>query len=817
MRTIWNKKIIVRTFLLWSVLWGYPFTGDAKDRIIENFNFGWKFQLGEVENGERIDLDDTAWRTVNVPHDYQIEKTWLTPENWKDEEGKVNISKLRQLGARGFKMMGSGWYRKTFTPDSTWRDKRVLVDFEGIMLVGDVWLNGKRMGGTDYGYSGFEIDITNELKWNESNVLAVRSNTGDYRNSRWYTGGGLFRNVNLVIKNSCLSFARHAIYITTPQVADEKAVIKLQANIENRTGKTKSAKVKVRLFDPSGTEVAEQVTDLSLNKGQISWEYPLTEMIVLSPKLWSCDSPELYKAEVILYDDDNHITDRLVETFGIRTIEYSPTFGFKLNGKKVLLKGIANHHELGALGAAAYGRAIEKRFQLLKSFGVNHIRCSHNPYSKEFMDLADRYGILIINEAFDKWSKQYVGGRAEWWSVWSYTISELIKRDRNHPSVIMWSLGNELQIREDWAGYPTDDWGVTSYRILDVMAKRYDSTRPTTVAMYPRRRVAVDLPPELSLATDVASFNYTYRDFKRDAKRFPQLCIYQSEASIKEMGPNFYNMALDSVVGLAYWGAIDYLGESQGWPYKGWRQGVFHIDLQPKPQAYLLKSIFSDEPVVHIGIVEKESDLNWNDVMVGVSVMGDHWNYLEGSTLKLYTYTNADEVELFVNGRSLGRKSNQLDHPERRNQILWENVTYQIGNVTAVAYKKGKEVARHRIETTGKAVKLVIEPDENPWIATGTDVKYVRIYAVDGKGRRVPEANQLLTFKVDGGAQIVAVDNGDLTSDEMYVGTQRSLYQGAALVILRSGKTAGKVTLSVASERYKTVKTELNINSVKPN
>lgn len=806
MKAIASKSKYLLSFFLLTI----SLNLHAQERIIENFNFGWKFQLGEIENGASTDLDDSMWRTIDVPHDFQLQQPWVTPDEWGEGTDKFDDNQKKRLMARGFKSMGSGWYRKAFTPDPAWKSSRVIIDFEGIILVGDVYLNGKRIGGTDYGYTGFEIDITNELKWDEANVLAVRANTGNYASSRWYTGGGLFRDVNILIKNKNLSFARHSVYITTPEITSERAVVKMCAEVENRTGKSVKAAVKVIVFDPQGKEISQTVTDLSLARENKSYEYPLTEMGVKLPQLWDCENPNLYKAEFALLDENGNVADYLTETFGIRTIEYSHEFGFKLNGKKVLLKGLANHHELGALGAAAYGRAIEKRFQILKSFGVNHVRCSHNPYSKDFYELADKYGMLVVDETFDKWSKQYAGGRTEWWNVWPYVVSELVKGHRNHPSIVMWSLGNELQVNENWIGYPqANDWGTTAYKMQEALVKRYDNTRPTTVAMYPRRRYGTNLPPELAVATEVASFNYTYQDFGRDAKTFPEMIFYQSEASVKEMGPNFYGMALDSVIGLAYWGMIDYLGESQNWPYKGWRQGVFNIDLQPKPQAYLMKSIFSDEPVVHIGIIEQEGDFNWNDVNVGVNVLNDYWNYPAGTMLNLYTYTNAGEVELLVNGQSLGRRANPVNDVNQRNQIRWENIAYHAGNIMAVAYNNGKEVARHKIETTGKAVKLVIEPDENPWIADGMDVKYVRVYAVDSKGRRVPEANQMLTFSVEGDAQIVAVDNGDLTSDELHVVNQRSLHKGSALVILRSGKTSGNITLKVSGEGYRTVKSNI--------
>jgi len=805
-----NSSNIIKKFSICGFILLLAIAGNATNRVVENFNFGWKFHLGEIASGESTNLDDKSWQMVDLPHDFQIELPWLTPDFWNKETEKENTNKFNQVRARGFKAMEIGWYRKTFTPDPSYKGKRIIIDFEGIALVGDVWMNGEKVGGSDYGYCGFEIDITKHIHWDTANTLAVRASTGDFINSRWYTGGGLFRNVNLLIKDSQLSFARNAIYITTPQISSDKANVDIQVEVENQTGKDLANKVQVRILNPAGKEVASSTTQLSMDKEHLIWEYPLNEMTVSSPELWSCKTPNLYKAEVSLFDENNNMTDQLTENFGIRTIEYSPAFGFKLNGKKIILKGIANHNELGALGVAAYDRAVEKRFQLMKAYGMNHIRCSHNPYSKGFMDLADKYGILVVDEVFDKWNQEKAGGRAPWWDVWPYAVSEFIKRDRNHPSVVMWSLGNELQMYWD---NEFRDWGVTPYLMQKALVKRYDTTRPTTVAMFPRRRYKSDLPPELALATEISSYNYRYYYFRGDSKTYPDKIFYQSEASVKDMGPNYFGMPLDSVIGLAYWGLIDYLGESQAWPYKGWKQGVFNIDLQPKPQAYLLKSIFSDEPLVHIGIITEENDIEWNAVNIGTDVLIDHWNLQEGRKLKLFTYTNADEVELFVNGHSLGRHKNQIDNPALRNQIRWENVIYHKGNITAIAYKNGKEVARHCIETTGKAVKLIIEPDNNPWIANGMDVKYIRIYAVDSKGRRVPEANQMLTFNVEGNARIAAVDNGDLTSNELHSGNKRSLFQGSATIILRSGKTAGNVMLKVSGTGYKSVKKEISIEA----
>jgi beta-galactosidase len=326
------------------------------------------------------------------------------------------------------------------------------------------------------------------------------------------------------------------------------------------------------------------------------------------------------------------------------------------------------------------------------------------------------------------------------------------------------------------------------------------------------------------MVTDVQSYNYRYMYFPSDGRRFPWMMFYQSEASVAAMGPNFFEMDLDRVIGLAYWGAIDYLGESQGWPAKGWNQGVFYIDLEPKPKAYLMKSLFCpDEPLVHIGIVDRKGDQMWNGVQTGNDGMSDHWNRVEGQKLSLVTYTNADEVELLLNGRSLGTKKNDKDNPKLRNQIGWKDIAYQTGRLEAIARTNGKVVASHKIETTGKVAKLVAEPDRtvatakrvqasgdlSVWQADGTDLLHVRVVAVDSKGRRVQTTNQEVTFQVEGQAEIVGVINGDINSNELTVGNTRRLYNGTCTVILRSKQQSGPVTLTITSPGLKDVKLKL--------
>lgn len=819
-----NRKTILFASLL---LGGLPLMGtlsaDAAVRDTISINQGWQFHRGDVKNIAELKSTQSVDDVVNLPHDFLIGQDWVAPDASERPDNSDAGSNVRsRLSSRGFKEMGIGWYRYELTPKDEWKGKRIVLDFQGIMLVGDVYLNGQRIGGTDYGYLGFDIDLSKLLKWGQTNEIAVKADTQNPSNSRWFTGAGLYRDVNLIVTNKDLFFPRHPLFIRTQ--GNREVKIKAEIINQQKVAKGQTAAkmpVGVRILDADGKVVAEQKNDIHFNAKWRDREYELPSISLENAKLWSPDSPYLYTAEVTLYDSEGNIADQIKEPFGVRTIEIIPQKGLMVNGKKVLLKGYANHHTLGALGAAAYPRAIEKRLKLMKEFGMNHIRTSHNPYSEDFLKLCDKYGILVVDELYDKWLTQYAGGRVEWESLWQKDVPEWVKRDRNHPSVVMWSLGNELQ---QYSNLPFNDWGVTAYKLQKELLHRYDDTRLTTVAMHPRyRNLETDsIPADLAIETEVNSYNYRYMYFPGDSKRYPEKTFYQSEASVAAMGSNFYEMDRDKVIGLAYWGAIDYLGESMGWPVKGWNQGVFDLSLQPKPDAYFVKSMFTDEPTVHIGVIEKSGgNIQWNGINVSAGKLSENWNREAGEKVSLYTYTNGDEVELFLNGKSLGVKKNSND-PKLRARIKWDNIAYAPGTLVAVAKKNGKVVARHQIETTGEAVALKLVPDVETWHADGKDLMHVRIYAVDKKGRRVlnmkdAKAFDKLTFTVKGDANIVAVDNGNIASDELHIGKtqlektiQRNLFQGSALVILRAGNKPGKIELSVAGEKMKARKLVLN-------
>ena len=771
------------------------FTSSAQ-RSVECLNFGWEFRLN----------DEGQWRKISVPHDFQIEQPWVAPAvDEKADNTDVAANIRSRLSSRGFKEMAKGYYRYHLTPSAAMKGRRVLLDFEGIMYTADVLLNGQRVGGTNYGYVGFDIDLSDRLRYGEDNLIEVIADTREPGNSRWYTGGGLFRNVSLVTTPKDLYFERHPLYITT----HDNRYVSISAEITNRTSKTPRAVLEI--LGPDGQTVHSDTVAIKRHKMTRRQEARIaTDIVIPDPKIWDLDTPYLYTAKVRLLHDNGTVADETSDQFGIRTIAFGPDFGFKLNGRKVLLKGYANHHTLGALGAAAYPKAIEKRILLMKQFAMNHIRTSHNPYSRDFIRLCDKHGILVVDELYDKWTRQHTGGKVPFEQLWQYDVPEWVKRDRNSPSVVLWSLGNELQ--QD-PNQPFNDFGVTMYKLQKTLLQRYDSTRLVTVAMHPRYRNwdTDSLPHDLAMQTDIQAYNYRYMYFPGDGRRFPWMTFYQSEANMTGMGPNFFEMNLDRVIGLAYWGAIDYLGESQGWPTKGWAQGVFDISLEPKPKAYFMRSFFKpDEPLVHIAVIDNKAEaIMWNGINTANDGMSDHWNRKPGSRLNLITYTNADEVELLLNGKSLGRKTNPKTDPKQRNQIRWNDIPYADGRLEAVAYAAGKAVATHRIETTGKAVKLIATPEDSYWNADGTDLMHVRIHAVDSKGRRVPMAQDELRFAVEGDAAIVAVSSGDHNSNELNVTDHRRLWNGSALVILRAGQSPSKVILRTSADGYKTVVTKL--------
>ena len=765
-----------------------------------DFNFGWNFEP-DGWKGEA--------HTVDLPHDFQMEMPWSADAHpW-----------------RGFKPMGAARYRKTFATDPAWAGRRVLIDFEGVMCVCDVAVNGVAVTSSEYGYLGFEADITDRLRpAGETNEVEVWATTGHERGSRWYTGGGLYRPVRLRIVPE-RRIARHGVFVTTPKVSAEEATVRVQVAVDGFSfsvgqGAAPSAEAVLTVRGPGGSVIGEARRSVPAMDYRRRVDFAMPDITVAKPALWDTEVPNLCTAEVRLVEDGREI-DVAAVRFGIRKIEFSPDFGFRLNGHKVFLKSMSNHADYGAVGTAQFPRAIERELRRMRQFGFNAVRCSHNPYSNAFYDLADELGMLVVDEFTDKWPRREVAstwmGRKPFLDIWPELMMEWIRRDRNHPSVVMWSLGNELQNDEALAGYDTGDWGVTTYRMMDVLAKKLDPSRPTTVGLFPcyadaiyykdpRFGVRPHRPPELSEVTDVASFNYRYQDYADYLKWNPGLVIFQSEASSRECLDPYYGMDRDRTVGLSWWGAIEYWGESRCWPRKGWNWSYFSHSLEPRPQAWLIRSgLVPDEPLVRIGVGKGQMEMEvWNDVLSGQTALDENWNASGRALRDVFVFSNAAEVELFLNSESLGRK------PTKHNIARWEGVTWVPGRLEA----RGSNGASHTLETTGPAVALdIVEEAPDDWRADGTDLKYLRIYAVDEQGRRVPDATNRIAVSVEGPATLVVLDDGDHATDELFTASEKTMKAGFMLAILRAGRTSGAVRVAIASEGIPSVTVRLECSS----
>ncbi len=798
-----------RNILVCMMLSFIVYAMSASEREVILLNFGWKFQLGEVKDGEKTNLDDSQWRELDLPYDYQLNMPWKETAN----------------RARAFKEMSGAWFRKSFRPCETWEGRQVLIDFEGMMYYGDVYLNGEKIGSTEYGYCGFECDVTNKIKYGQDNLLAVYTHTGVEGGSRWYTGGGINRDVRIIVKDT-MSMSRHGVYVVTRKIAGCKWSVCAQAELPGYLLDKGNVSFQACIIDSQDNEIVKSELTPAPSQSRLQLvEVPIDEMEIVDPKLWDIDTPNLYTCVVRMYVDGKE-TDCLSTRFGFRTIEYGKDFGFRLNGRKVFLKGIANHADFGGVGVATFRRAIERQLKRLKEFGFNAIRCSHNPYPNVFYDLCDEMGFVVVDEFVDKWSNDgnCWGGRKPFMHIWPEILTEWVKRDRNHPCIIMWSLGNEMQHRENASGYMTGDWGVTTYRIFDVYLKRYDKTRPSTAAMYPARANGIRradagfrevkniVPPELSCITEIASYNYEYADYRRYKECNPNLIIFQSEASVNDLVTPYFCMDKDSTVGLCYWGAIEYWGESDGWPKKGWNYSFFDHTLKPYPRAWLVRSCFIDEPQVHIGVLDSEQkSVIWNDILSGRAEMSHfYWKPNKGDSITLEISTNCDEVELLQNEKSLGIKYNNCKDNKVRNKLLWRNISWQPGNVIAIARNNGKEVARHELQSPGQAIRLKVEVENmKTWKADGMDLQYVRFIAVDNDGYVVENFESELSISISGEAKLIALDNGDHFTNENFERASTTLYRGGALAILRSTRKDGAVTIKATCNGLNTVSTTM--------
>jgi beta-galactosidase len=765
----------------------------------KSFNDGWKFYLGDATGAQQPTFSDTSWTSVTVPHD------------WSPALGFSQSAS----GQSGFMAGGVGWYRKSFTLDSSYSGKRILIEFDGVYMNSQVWVNGNSLGTWPYGYTTFQYDLTQYVKTDgSSNVVAVRVDNKQ-PNSRWYTGSGIYRNVWLTALGP-VHIAFNGGFVTTPTVSAASAEVSVATEIENHSTASVSVKVKTSILDPSGAEAASNTSSASdvAGNGQGTVTQKLT---VASPKLWSVDSPTLYQAKIELQVGDQTVDTYLVP-LGIRWTKFDPDTGFYLNDKPMKIWGVCNHHDLGALGTAVNIRAIERQLALVKGMGMNGIRTSHNPPAPELLDLADRMGILIMNEAFDVWEngKDPAYDYHLYFKDWAQRdLQAFVRRDRNHPSVIMWSIGNEIGGATAATGTKLRDW-----------VKALDTTRPVTWGANHmkddsgQRAVAAIL--------DLQGYNYFVGDsngngypdngnlqIDKDHKSNPKWAIFGSEelSNVKSRGiyytqntdlhwtgcgqgssrqcssydigwgdgPNTEEMYLANMkrpwfFGQFDWTGIDYGGEATpwngSWPSKASYFGIIDTAGFPKDIYYFYQSKLTTEPMVHIL---------------------PHWNWSTGTTVWVWVYSNCDSVELFLNDKSQGEKT-----VGSNTRLEW-NVAWASGTLRAEGKRGGSVGVKQEIKTAGAAAQIKLTADRTEITADGRDLVFVTADIQDASGVFVPTATSSVTFAVSGPGKIVGVDNGDSADTTSYVSLTRKAFSGKVLAVVQSTGTAGQIAVTATS------------------
>jgi beta-galactosidase len=740
-----------------------------------SFDLGWKFHLGDVSGAQGATFDDSSWTSLDVPHDWSISLAF-------------NQSSAASYGG-GYLDGGLGWYRKTFTLPASSSGQRVMVQFDGVYMDSTVYMNGTQICARPYGYSSFECDFTSGAKVGASNVLAVKVNN-QLPSSRWYSGSGIYRHTWLKTVNP-VRVAYTGTQVTTPTVSTSSANVNIAVTVQNDTTTDQSVTVASSVRDASGTEVGKgSSAATSVTAGKTA---DVTHTATVSnPKLWSPSSPTLYSV-VTTVSVGGSVVDTYTTPFGIRTIAFDANTGFSLNGSKMKLNGTCNHHDLGALGAAVNNRAIEKRLQMLKDMGVNALRTSHNPPAPELLDIADRLGLMVMDEAFDCWyagKNTYDYGR--FFNQWYDTdVQGYVARDRNHPSVIIWSIGNEVAQAGDKA--------TVQKLITSVHAK--DTTRPTTQAY----AAWVDVSSITGLE-DLVGINYAPDRYDSVHTSNPTYKMFASESSSALRSRGIYNnnnnqeSSYDDswagwgagaeaswnnvntrawIAGEFIWTGFDYIGEPTPytWPSKSSYFGAIDTAYLPKDVFYFYQSKWNASGPTMVHIVP----MNWT-------------NWTAGQSVKVMVYTNADSVELFLNDKSQGSKtmSSTTGH------LQW-SVPFATGTLQAKATKGGAVVATDTVKTAGAAAALALTADRASIAADGRDLSFVEVDIVDAQGVVVPQANNTVAFTISGPGAIVGLDAGDSTNHDSYKGTSHASFSGKLMAIIQSTTTAGMVTLKATS------------------
>ncbi len=797
-----NKFTLV--FVLTLIISACHTDQNTRQRI--DFDDDWKFYLGDEPKASSASFDDSAWRTLNLPHDWSIEGSFSKKNQTKTNGGALPA--------------GIGWYRKSFTVGRDLAGKHIFIDFDGVYRNSEVWINSHYLGKRPFGYNSFRYELTPFLNLgDEPNVLAVRVDNSLQPNSRWYTGSGIYRNVWLVA-TSPVHVAHWGTFITTSDVSEKEATIKLQIKIN--VGLTpKEIKVETTIVNPE----QDKIVTVKNTTDRIDSLVVFDQQVKLStPELWSNEHPELYTAKTLVYADGK-VVDNYETPFGIRYFAFDPAKGFSLNGKPMKLLGVNNHHDQGALGAAFSVRAAERQLEILKAMGCNAIRTAHNPPAPELLDLCDRMGFLVMDEAFDTWTR----GKMDCdfhldWPVWHRReLEDMVLRDRNHPSVILWSIGNEIPEQFDTTG-------IKLAKELADIVKNLDKTRPVTSALTEQDPAKNNIYK--SKALDLIGFNYKHLLYASFPKNFPgeKMLAAENMSAFSTRGhydmpsdsvriwPKAYKQPFDGNPDLtasaydnchAYWGAtheetwkviknndfisgmfvwsgFDFLGEPEPypWPARSSYYGVIDLCGFPKDIYYFYQSEWTTKTMLHLF---------------------PHWNWNEGQTVDVWSYyNNADEVELFVNGISQGVSSKSND----RFHAFWR-VKYVPGILKAVSRKAGKTVLEEEIRTAGKPAKIELVADRSSLKADGKDLSFITVKVIDEVGNMVPDASNLINFDVQGNGFIAGVDNGCQTSMEPFKTSCRKAFNGLCLLLVQTTKTAGKIQVKATSQGLKSAEIQL--------
>jgi len=781
-------------------------------RISLDFNAAWRFHLGEEQEASSPSFDDTQWRTLDLPHDWSIEG---------------NFSEKNPAGYNGGALPGGiAWYRKSFAIEELNKFKAVYIHFDGVYQHSEVWINGHYLGKRPNGYISFRYNIADFLyRDGRKNVLAVKVDNMQQPNSRWYSGSGIYRPVRLTATGS-VAIDENGICITTPYVSPKESIVNMETTILNKSKRPIACYVQTSIID-SGNRVVAKGGQWIKN---LLDSVPITvteKLSVIAPNLWSPEKPTRYRAVTEVLNNDTLI-DKVETSFGIRTFHFDQENGFVLNGKPTKILGVCNHHDLGALGAALHLRALERQLELLKEMGCNAIRTAHNPPAPALLDLCDRMGFIVMDEAFDTWKKEKTKyGYHEQWDEWhQQDLIDQIKRDRNHPSVFIWSIGNEIP--EQW-----EESGKNIAKELAEIVKSVDTTRPITVGLnepYPHNSIYQ------SGKLDLVGFNYHHQDFESFQDSFPHQRFIATETTSALQTRGFYQMPSDSIKrwpykwdepfldgnadhtvssydhvstpwgstheetwklikkhpylsGFYIWTGFDYLGEPTPytWPARSSYFGILDLAGFPKDVYYMYQSEWTQKPVLHLF---------------------PHWNWKKGQTIDLWCYYNqADEVELYVNGRSLGKRHKTGDELH----VSWR-VLFEPGKVDVVSRKHGKEVLRKSIHTAGAPARIELVADRMNLHADEKDLAFITAKVVDNAGNLVPIANNELHFHVEGSGKLIATDNGNPVDHSSFQSANRKTMAGLALGIVKASKEDGQIVVTVSSEGLKTGSIQLNNN-----